>query len=150
LSRRAAPGWAPRRTAAGFGNDGTHPNSPPAAPRPDRRGNLHVQVGGDRLIVCAEGSEDDRLWFQRHLGRAHRVRAPIGKERRIKGRYPKGVMALIAVREIRPGARIRLSLGWQGPPPLNSALFARRAFEAAAARAPWVTEFERRIREHMP
>ena len=114
------------------------------------RRNLHVQVGGDRLITCAEGSEDDRLWFQRNPARSHRIRFPIGGERRIKREYPRGVAAMVAVRQVKPGARLRVSFGWRGPEPLNSERFARDAFEAAAAHRPWVAEFERRIREHMP
>jgi hypothetical protein len=135
------------RASSSFGNNGAPPNRPSASPRLD---GLHVQWGGDRLIACAEGSEDDRAWFERNHARSHRIRFPIGGERRIKREYPRGFAAMVVVRQVKPGARLRVSFGWRGSTPLNSERFARDAFEAATAHRPWVAEFERRIREQTP
>ena len=33
-----------------------------------------VQLGGDTLLACTKGLEDDRRWFERHVGRSYRVR----------------------------------------------------------------------------
>jgi hypothetical protein len=133
--------------ASSFGNDGAQPNTPSI---PRRLDGLHVQFGGGRLIACAKGSEDDRRWFERNPARSHRIRFPLGGKKRLKRKYPRGVAALVVVRQVGQGARLRLHIGWRGPTPLNSEQFARDAFEAAAERVPWAAELERRIREHAP
>jgi hypothetical protein len=135
-------------TRASNGNDGGSIDRRNEARRPD---GLTIQLGGTNPIACPEGSRDDRRWFRRNPGRSHRIRLPIGGEKRLADRYPAGVHVLIAVRQVKPGARLRLDIGWTGPlPALNSETFASQSFEAAAASSPRVAEIERVLRGAAP
>jgi hypothetical protein len=83
-----------------------------------------AQIGGPP-IHCAQGIEDDRAWFARHHGRNHRLRPPLGGERdaleaqRAALSIPRSSQPCVIVRQVEPGARIRL-YGFVRRWPLNS------------------------------
>jgi hypothetical protein len=111
---------------------------------------MTFQLGGPHLIACAKGSDDDRAWFVRHHGRNHRLRKPIGRERALRGGgWPRRVKAMIVVRQVKPGARIRLEVGVRGTP-LNAEEIARQLFELAAEDTTWVADVEQAIRDEAP
>jgi hypothetical protein len=79
-----------------------------------------------RSHLLDAASEDDRLWFERHAGRNHRIRAPIGGERAFLPPLQPGCSWLVIIRQIRPGVRVKASLQWIGAQPLNSERVATR------------------------
>jgi hypothetical protein len=64
--------------------------------------------------LCAEGIERDRAWFERHHGRNHYFRSPIGGEAASLEGGPPGWLPIIVVRQVEPGARIRAACWVQG------------------------------------
>ena len=82
----------------------------------DQLTGVTVQLGGDSLLDCTLGLEDDKASFARHVGRAYRVRRAIGGERQLDLR--PGIKLMVAVHQTSPGSRIRVGFGWRGPPPL--------------------------------
>jgi hypothetical protein len=103
-----------------------------------------------RLMLPA--SEDDRLWFERHAGRNHRIRSPIGGEAFATGGPPPGQVRLIAVRQVWPGARLKASFVWppDAPVPVNSEAAAAELYEEASSRLPYLGELEAMLRERAP
>ena len=108
------------------------------------------QVGGEDLIACTAGLEDDRAWFARHHGRSHRIRKPLGAERTARPLPQKGFKRLVVVRQVRPGSRIRTPFDWRGPTPINSEAVAAQIFGRAARNHPNLGEFVRRFEEGAP
>jgi hypothetical protein len=56
-----------------------------------------------RLLEPA--SESDRIWFENHAGRRHRIREPIGGEVMALGPPPAGFRTIIITRQLAPGVR---------------------------------------------
>ena len=104
-------------------------------------GALTLQFGPP--IACAVAVEDDRRWFERRIGRSHRLRKPIGDELAAFGPPPRPeLVPMVAVRQLRPGYRIRAGL-YATRALLNSEAVARQAYEiAATANRPRLGEFE--------
>ncbi len=72
-------------------------------------------------------SEDDRMWFEMHPERSHRIRPYI------PGEWPMEVVPTptqAAVRQIQPGVRARLPLLMEGQPGPGE-FAARRLFDIA-------------------
>jgi hypothetical protein len=95
---------------------------------------ITFQFSGRKLITCTKGLQDDKRWFRNHHGRNHRIRKPLGGERNVPPRVARGATRLVVVRQVRPGARIRLDLEWVGELPLNSEVSAASIFAVAAER----------------
>jgi hypothetical protein len=72
-----------------------------------------IRIGGPP-ILCAEGIKRDRAWFERHHGRNHYFRSPIGGETASLEGGPPGWLPIIVVRQVEPGARIRAACWVQG------------------------------------
>lgn len=106
---------------------------------------MTVQVG-DPLILCDKGCANDSDWFGRHHGRNHRIRPPIGGERDSLPPGPPKCTPIIVVRQLEPGARVRVQC-WVKSRPLNSEALARRLFDAAAEGWPAVAAIEAAVRE---
>lgn len=130
------PGW---RTRAGddFLYDDVHRDSPDRAAPQDDGEPMHVsgytlQFGDGPLVPCAEASEDDRAWFSRNVARNHRIRPPIGGEREAFKDGPRRLKPIMIVRQVEPGARIRVS-AWATRRPLNSERLGRSLFDQIAA-----------------
>ena len=101
-----------------------------------------VRRGGDTLLSCTKGLEDDTRWFARHFGRDHRIRKPLGKERASFGRPPgRGLVTLVAVRQVAVGYRVRVAV-FAPRGTLNSEAAGRAAFKLAREAHPWLPEFE--------
>jgi hypothetical protein len=98
---------------------------------------------GRRLAdrVREGGAEDDQDWFARHHGRNHRMRRPIGREVDLFADGPPQGMALVVVRELKAGTRIRLGC-WARRPPLNGEAAAAALYAALAADQPEVARIE--------
>jgi hypothetical protein len=77
-----------------------------------------LQFGGPRS-PCIRGLEDDPAWFARYHGRNHRIRQPIGGEVDSLAGGPPRFKPLVIVRQVEPGARIRVAC-WVRRQPLNS------------------------------
>ena len=111
---------------------------------------LTLQFGGGELIGCTKGLEDDRCWFERHVGRDHRSRKPIGGERVNFDQPPeRGLIRLMAVKQITAGHRVRVPVYAPRSVLLNSEAAGRAAFELAHETHPWLAEAERTW-ENMP
>ncbi len=126
------------------------PSAAEVVARPVNVTGATVQFGGKQLLACTKGLEDDRAWFARHHGRAHRIRRPLGGERKLPPPPPRGFKRLIVVRQIKPGSRIRLDLGWRGAPPLNAEGVAAEIFAVAAEGHPRFAEIVRCLEEGRP
>jgi hypothetical protein len=90
------------------------------------------------LQNCVAASDDDRLWFERHPARNHRLRHPIGGEAELtRAGLPDSVIPLVAVRQLRAGERVRVPISAPGVSPamLNSETVAADAFAHAVALA---------------
>ena len=118
MSRRAAPGVAPRLTADGFLHDDARRNKPNrAAPQ--------GFVAGDRD------------WFARHIGRNYRLRPPTGNETALcapsphSGRF-HGWRAVFVVRRTPSGDIIRLPVPWPPGTPLLGEGRAKAVFDWSA------------------
>jgi hypothetical protein len=80
----------------------------------------HPVTGTDpALIAAVDASEADRLWFQAHPHRKHRVRPhipgewPHGYPERVP---PPGWRWFTVIRQVQPGFRVRLALAFEGEP----------------------------------
>ena len=79
-------------------------------------------------------SEEDRVFFEQHPGRQHRVRPFVPGELPVHGVHGDGIW-IIAVRNVRPGVRARLPLYVRFMPPegeLAAAAIFELALEVAA------------------
>jgi hypothetical protein len=98
-------------------------------------------------------SRDDRLWFERHIGRSHRIRLRHWAETRL-GRLPRpapGTCELTIVKQVLPGARIKVALAWPAAqPPINAEALARELYEVGLASVPRLAELEAVIRASHP
>jgi hypothetical protein len=108
---------------------------------------VHFQVGAGPLIVCIKASENDRRWFARHHGRHHWLRLPIGGERMIRPRPPRGFKPMIVVRQVEPGARVPACVELAGPGAARRQAVARELFTAAAEGNAVVAEITRLVQE---
>ena len=105
-----------------------------------RRG-YTLQFGDAPLIACPEAIADDRAWFGRNVARSHRIRSPIGSERDFFKDNPSQLKRFVIVRQVEPGARIRLSA--RAPQrPLNSEQLGRSLFDQLAADWPLCAKVE--------
>jgi hypothetical protein len=137
---------SPTAAEAAFSKDVRPPIKPPAARAQARRTgrqdaeapegavfNATVQFGGEKLLPCSKGADNDRAWFASHVGRDYRIRPPIGRERKLKPRTPRGWRRWIVTKQVAPGARIRLSFfALADDPPWNAEGIARQIFEGTA------------------
>jgi hypothetical protein len=114
-----APGLGTRATTPSRQDD-PHPHNPHSR-------NPQDVIGAG----LADGSDDDRSWFKNHVGRNHRIRKALGTER-LMVEPRRGFRAMVAVKQLAPGDRIRAPFGWRkGEPLLNSEACAERMFQAA-------------------
>jgi hypothetical protein len=74
-----------------------------------------------------QASEEDRVWFEAHPTRSHRVRPFIPGETPEADPIPP---THVAVRQVKPGIRVRLPLWLEGEPGPGE-FAARRLFELA-------------------
>jgi hypothetical protein len=98
---------------------------------PDLARQLKATRNGDGWTDLDGGSADDRAWFERHVGRNHRIRKRIGGERLLDG--PRhGFKPMVVAKQIEPGTRLRVGFYWRrGEPLLNSEAVAERLFQLA-------------------
>jgi hypothetical protein len=76
--------------------------------------------------------DDDRQWFKNNPGRQHRIMPPLPGELVISPAPPRPDHELIVVvREVRPGARLRVMAEHRGAAPINSEAMARDLYEQA-------------------
>ena len=62
------------------------------------------------LVALIDRASDlDRAWFERHPGRAYRIRPEIAGEH-LEAVCPPGRLALTLVKQVRPGLRMRAPL----------------------------------------
>ena len=81
-----------------------------------------------QAIDFAAGSADDRAWFERHHGRNHRLRKPIGGEYLLV-RPSRGFKPMVVVKQLEPGSRVRAPFGWRrGEPSDQRRSVAERLF----------------------
>ena len=74
-------------------------------------GALTLQFGNGPPIACAEAIADDKAWFSARIGRNFRLRKPSTAELAGFGAPPHpGLEPMVAVRQLRPGRRIRAAL----------------------------------------
>jgi hypothetical protein len=83
--------------------------------------------------------EDDRAWFERNRGRAHRVRMPFpGEANKEAANLSAGQALVMLVRQIEPGARLRAAVFLDAnlPPLPDDEATAHALLEAAAGHEP--------------
>lgn len=86
-----------------------------------------------RLRAIARGKEEDRHWFAFNPGRNYRVRAALPDE----APPLDGMLPFILLKQVRPGARLRVCIYADQPPPgAVPELWAEQAWEAAMSRDP--------------
>jgi hypothetical protein len=110
---------------------------------------MKMPASDERALAAAleAGSEDERLWFERHIGRNHRIRPPSAGDLMLLPPLPKRHRWIMIVRQIRPGVRLRASLEWRGPMPVNSETTAISVLAEAASCAPTLAEIEQVLQE---
>lgn len=81
----------------------------------------------------AQGKEVDRHWFLMNPGRNHYVRAALPDE----ARDVPGLVPCLIIKQVRSGARLRVCVYAEQPPPRDvPELAAEHAWEAAMQRDP--------------
>jgi hypothetical protein len=81
-------------------------NSADPAPSPDEP----TYINDPALVALIDrASELDRAWFERHPGRAYRIRPEIAGEH-LDAVCPRDRLAMTLVKQVRPGLRMRAPL----------------------------------------